>query len=164
MTERSVKTTLAGLTAVGSLFASQLTSYTDELIVVAGAAALTFLGLWWSENKGNVADEIEDAIEDVTSVEVEVDNALGRVADSISEIVEETLDAVDKGDGEVLLSDALEDAIEEEVKEETGLDIDINLLTLAELKDLCRAQGLKVSGKKAELVARLQEALSREEE
>jgi len=38
------------------------------------------------------------------------------------------------------------------------------LLTLAELKDLCRAQGLKVSGKKAELVARLQEALSREEE
>jgi len=116
MTERSVKTTLAGLTAVGSLFASQLTSYTDELIVVAGAAALTFLGLWWSENKGNVADEIEDAIEDVTGVEVEVDNALERVADSISEIVEETLDAVDKGDGEVLLSDALEDAIEEEVK------------------------------------------------
>ena len=162
MTKRITGSTLAGLTTILSAIASQATAYTDEFIVIAGAAGVTFVGLWWSENKGNVADEIEDTIEKVTGVEVEVDAALDKVADSVSDIVEDTLDAVDEGDGDVALSEALEESIEDEIEEETGLQVDVTVLSLAELKELCREQGLKVSGKKAELVARLQEAMSSE--
>jgi hypothetical protein len=162
MTKRITGSTLAGLTTLLSVVASQATEYTDEFIVVAGAAGVTFVGLWWSENKNKVADEIEDAIEDATGVEVDVDKALDKVADSISDIVEETLDSVDKGEGDVLLSDALEESIENEIEEETGLEVDVTVLSLAELKELCREQGLKVSGKKSELIARLQEAMSSE--
>ena len=56
-----------------------------------------------------------------------------------------------------------EEVVEEEVVEEsTPLEeegpTDYNSLTVEELRALCRAQGLPVTGKKADLVARLMEA------
>ena len=56
-----------------------------------------------------------------------------------------------------------EPPIEEEVVEETVEEVledilDYNSMTVEELRALCRAQGLAVGGKKAELVARLLDA------
>jgi len=62
-----------------------------------------------------------------------------------------------------------EPPIEEEVVEETVEEVledilDYNSMTVEELRALCRAQGLAVGGKKAELVARLLDADAPSEE
>ena len=57
-----------------------------------------------------------------------------------------------------------EEAIEETTPLEEEGPTDYNSLTVEELRALCRAQGLAVTGKKAELVARLMEADAPSEE
>ena len=58
--------------------------------------------------------------------------------------------------------------IQEEVSETTPLEeegpTDYNSMTVEELRALCRAQGLAVSGKKADLIARLLDANTPSEE
>ena len=57
--------------------------------------------------------------------------------------------------------ESIEETALREVEEETGLQIEINidLMTVAELKESLRDLGLKVSGRKADLQARLKAAI-----
>ena len=86
---------------------------------------------------------------------------MDKLADSAHDVAEETLERVAEGQGDVTLVDALEDALESEIEEETGVSIEINidLMTVAELKESLRDLGLRVSGRKAELQARLKAAI-----
>ena len=57
-----------------------------------------------------------------------------------------------------------EEVVEETVEEVLEDILDYNSMTVEELRALCRAQGLAVGGKKAELVARLLDADAPSEE
>ena len=50
------------------------------------------------------------------------------------------------------------------VADEPESDEDLTSLSVAELKERCKAAGLPVGGKKADLIARLSESSSDEEE
>ena len=80
------------------------------------------------EDADGDADEVEDSVEDV-----------------VEDVAEEE-------------APAEEAAVEEEPAEEaTSDDVDYSSMTVAELKELLKAAGKPVSGKKAELIERLQE-------
>ena len=49
------------------------------------------------------------------------------------------------------------------VADETNEDVDLGSLSVAELKELCKAAGLPVGGKKADLITRLSESSTEEE-
>ncbi len=76
--------------------------------------------------------------------------------DSDDDVAEEVAEAEE--------APAEEEAVEEEApeeeapaEEEASGDVDYSSMTVAELKDLLKAAGKPVSGKKAELIERLQE-------
>ena len=74
-------------------------------------------------------------------------------ADEVEDSVEEVVDDVAEED-----TPAEEAAVEEAPAEEaTSDDVDYSSMTVAELKELLKAAGKPVSGKKAELIERLQE-------
>ena len=80
-----------------------------------------------------------------------------------------SLDGESSSDSDEAPSDEVEEAAEEEAAEEEAAeeeapaeevssdDVDYSSMTVAELKDLLKAAGKPVSGKKAELIERLQE-------
>ena len=67
------------------------------------------------------------------------------------------LDAAEALEPESEKSEAVEEAVEEEVAEEATSDdsVDYSSMTVAELKELLKAAGKPVSGKKSELIERL---------
>jgi isochorismate hydrolase len=73
------------------------------------------------------AEEVEEAVEEVAEVEA---------TPAEEEVVEEATPAVEESPSE---------------------DVDYSSMTVAELKELLKAAGKPVSGKKAELIERLQE-------
>jgi hypothetical protein len=150
----TLTTIVGGLAAIAS-------DYVDEATVVMGIGIIGMVASWWAQNKESIADDLEDLIEDELGLDVEVDAALDKLADSVHDVAEETLERVAEGQGDVTLVDALEDALEAEIEEETGvsIEININIMSVAELKEHLRELGLKVSGRKAELQARLREAV-----
>ena len=151
----------SALTSIAGGLAYLATEYVDEATVVVGVGVIGMVATWWAQNKEAIADNLEDTLEDELGLDVEVDAALDKIADSAHDVATETLERVAEGEGDVTLVDALEDALESEVEEETGLQIEINidLMTVAELKESLRDLGLKVSGRKAELQARLKAAV-----
>ena len=146
----TLTTIVGGLAAIAS-------DYVDEATVVMGIGIIGMVASWWAQNKESIADDLEDLIEDELGLDVEVDAALDKLADSAHDVAEETLERVAEGQGDVTLVDALE----AEIEEETGvsIEININIMSVAELKEHLRELGLKVSGRKAELQARLREAV-----
>ena len=99
-------------------------------------------------------DDLEEVIEDTTGLDVElsevVEDALETVADAAEEILEDV-----KEDG-VLDTDV--ETVVDDVKEEILDDVDDLLsLTVPKLKEILKAKGLPVSGKKADLISRILE-------
>ena len=85
--------------------------------------------------------------------EEEADEDADDDADEVEDSVEEVVDDVAEED-----TPAEEAAVEEAPAEEaTSDDVDYTSMTVAELKELLKAAGKPVSGKKAELIERLQE-------
>ena len=152
---------LSTLTSIVGGLAAIASEYVDEATVVFGIGIIGMAGSWWAQNKSSISDDLEDAIKEELGLDVEVDAALDKMAESAHDVATETLERVADGQGDVALVDALEDALESEIEEETGvaIEININIMTVAELKDKLRELGLKVSGSKAELQARLREAV-----
>jgi hypothetical protein len=85
-----------------------------------------------AEGDDDAEEEVDEAVEEVAEVEE---------SPVQEEVVEEAAPAV-------------EEAPEEEASSE---DVDYSSMTVAELKELLKAAGKPVSGKKAELIERLQE-------
>jgi small subunit ribosomal protein S3Ae len=87
----------------------------------------------------------EEAEDDTHEAEDSEDDAVEEVAEAEEAPVEEAA--------------TVEEAVEEEApaEEASSDDVDYSSMTVAELKDLLKAAGKPVSGKKAELIERLQE-------
>jgi len=149
------------LTSIVGGLAAIATDYIDEATVVFGIGIIGMAASWWAQNKDSISDELEDVIEEELGLDVDTDAALDKLADSAHDVATDALERVAEGQGDVTLVDALEDALESEIEEETGLEIEINinLMTVAELRESLRDLGLKVSGKKADLQARLRAAV-----
>ena len=149
------------LTSIVGGLAAIATDYIDEATVVFGIGIIGMVVSWWAQNKDSIADDLEDIIEDELGLDVEVDAVLDKLAESAHDVAEDALERVAEGQGDVTLVDALEDALESEIEEETGVSIEINIdiMSVAELKEHLRELGLKVSGRKAELRDRLREAV-----
>ena len=86
----------------------------------------------------------------------EAEGDTDEVEDSEDDAVEEVAEA---DEAPVEAAATVEEAVEEETSAEEAStdDVDYSSMTVAELKDLLKAAGKPVSGKKAELIERLQE-------
>ena len=103
---------------------------------------------------------MDEGIEDLTGIDLskeDVGKIVDQAADSVSDIASDALAAAEEGKD---VSDAIKDAIEDEIEEEVGITIELDELTVKGLKKELKQLGLATSGRKAELVARLQAALA----
>lgn len=144
-----------------------------ELIVAAVGFVAVGAGAWWAKKRGSalkalndLADSAEEAIEDLTGLDVE----LNEVVEEALEAVESAVDTLEDGGS---LDDAVDAAVEaaedikealDDVAEEIIEDLNENLeetlgnMTVTALRDMLKERGLPVSGRKAELIQRLLEA------
>ncbi len=140
------------------------------MMILAGLGLIvSAVATWWYKNKGNVlkkvADELEDRIEDLTGVDIELDSVIDDVvsaAESVAdEVHESVVDSLESGDSlEEVVSDAK--TAGEEALDNVDIDVDaLKSLTVSALKERLKAAGLPVSGKKADLIARLITASSK---
>ncbi|MGB1525588.1 MAG: SAP domain-containing protein [Candidatus Poseidoniaceae archaeon] len=114
---------------------------------------------------GPTLDEIH-AEEARKEAEIKAKKAAALAEAMAEEEAEGDGDAADDSDDDVAeeVAEAEEEAVEEEAPEEEAPaeeaasgDVDYSSMTVAELKDLLKAAGKPVSGKKSELIERLQE-------
>ncbi|MGB1436938.1 MAG: SAP domain-containing protein [Candidatus Poseidoniaceae archaeon] len=114
---------------------------------------------------GPTLDEIH-AEEARKEAEIKAKKAAALAEAMAEEEAEGDEDAADDSDDDVaeVVAEAEEEAVEEEAPEEEAPaeeadsgDVDYSSMTVAELKDLLKAAGKPVSGKKSELIERLQE-------
>ena len=119
------------------------------MMILAGLGLIvSAVTTWWYKNKSNVlkkvADELEDRIEDATGLDIELDSVIDEAvlaAETVAdEVHESVVDSLESGDFDV---DALKS------------------LTVSALKERLKVAGLPVSGKKADLIARLITASSK---
>jgi len=138
---------------------------TNTIILIGLGLIASAVATWWYKNKGNVlkkvADELEDKIEDITGVDVELDDVVDDLVSAAEGVVDEVhdtvVDSLESGDSlEEVVSDAK--VAGEEAIDNVDIDVDaIKSLTVSALKERLKAAGLPVSGKKAELIERLLE-------
>ena len=148
-----------------------------ELIVAAVGFVAVGAGAWWAKKRGSalkalndLADSAEEAIEDLTGLDVELNEVVEEALEAVEESVESAVDTLEDGGS---LDDAVDAAVEaaEEIKEalddvaeEIIEDLNENLeetlgnMTVTALRDMLKERGLPVSGRKAELIQRLLEA------
>lgn len=102
----------------------------------------------------DAVDDIEEAIEDVTGLDVEISEAVEEVIESVADKAEDVLTDV-KEDGE--LDTDLEEVVDEIKEEVLEIGEELKDLTVAQLKGRLKELGLPVSGKKADLISRILE-------
>ena len=100
----------------------------------------------------DAVDDIEEAIEDATGLDVEISEAVEEVLESVADKAEDVLTDV-KEDGE--LDTDLEEVVDEIKEEVLEIGEELKDLTVAQLKDRLKELGLPVSGKKADLISRI---------
>jgi len=121
---------------------------TNMMILAGLGLIVSAVTTWWYKNKSNVlkkvADELEDRIEEATGLDIELDSVIDEAvlaAETVAdEVHESVVDSLESGDFDV---DALKS------------------LTVSALKERLKVAGLPVSGKKADLIARLITASSK---
>jgi len=153
---------LTGALAGMSLVLTQ-TDMSEYSIYTAVGAGFTLLSYIYLRNKAKIIAAVDEGIEDLTGIDLskeDVEKLVDQAADSVSDIAEDTLAAAEEGKD---VAEALKDAVEDEIEEEVGITIDLSELTVKGLKKELKQLGLATNGKKAELVARLSAAMSKDE-
>ncbi len=146
---------LTGIALV--LTQTDMSEYSTYTAVGAGFTAMYWLYL---RNRTAIIDAVDEGIEDLTGLDLskeDVGKIVDQAADSVSDIASDALAAAEEGKD---VGDAIKDAIEDEIEEEVGITIELDELTVKGLKKELKQLGLATSGRKAELVARLQAALA----
>jgi len=136
----------------------------EQIAFIVALAATLILPLWMKYRSSllgkveEVLDDVEDLIEEKTGIDVElsevVEEVMEKVADSATEALEDVAE-----DGVLDSKDELVDEIKETVDEAIDdVSEKLKAMTVNELKNLLKEQGMPISGKKAELIERLLEA------
>lgn len=133
------------------------------LLTGLGIATAAVAG-WWLKNRGKtidqIADKIEDAIEDATGIDVELDSVVETIANAAEDVAEDVVDDVEEAlEAGESIEDVVDAAVDSAVESATEEIEDLKALTVAQLKDKLKELNLPITGKKADLIARLQEAL-----
>lgn len=133
------------------------------LLTGLGIATAAVAG-WWLKNRGKtieqIADKIEDAIEDATGIDVELDSVVETIASAAEDVAEDVVDDVEEAlEAGESIEDVVDAAVDSAVESATEEIEDLKALTVAQLKDKLKELNLPITGKKADLLARLQEAL-----
>tara|TARA_B100000900_G_scaffold187065_1_gene158536 strand:+ start:47 stop:469 length:423 start_codon:yes stop_codon:yes gene_type:complete len=133
------------------------------LLTGLGIATAAVAG-WWLKNRGKtieqIADKIEDAIEDATGIDVELDSVVETIASAAEDVAEDVVDDVEEAlEAGESIEDVVDAAVDSAVESATEEIEDLKALTVAQLKDRLKELNLPITGKKADLLARLQEAL-----
>tara|TARA_B100000902_G_scaffold88490_1_gene92421 strand:- start:386 stop:808 length:423 start_codon:yes stop_codon:yes gene_type:complete len=133
------------------------------LLTGLGIATAAVAG-WWLKNRGKtieqIADKIEDAIEDATGIDVELDSVVETIASAAEDVAEDVVDDVEEAlEAGESIEDVVDAAVDSAVESATEEIEDLKTLTVAQLKDKLKELNLPITGKKADLLARLQEAL-----
>jgi hypothetical protein len=153
---------LTGALAGMSLVLTQ-TDMSEYSIYTAVGAGFTFLSYLYLRNKAKIIAVVDEGIEDLTGLDLsaeDVEKLVDQAADSVGDIASDALAAAEDGKD---ISEAIKDAVEDEIHEEVGIEIELDELTVKGLKKELKQLGLSTQGKKAELVARLSEAMSKGE-
>lgn len=153
---------LTGALAGMSLVLTQ-TDMSEYSIYTAVGAGFTFLSYLYLRNKAKIIAAVDEGIEDLTGLDLsaeDVEKLVDQAADSVGDIASDALAAAEDGKD---ISEAIKDAVEDEIHEEVGIEIELDELTVKGLKKELKQLGLSTQGKKAELVARLSEAMSKGE-
>ena len=132
----------------------------QEIMIAAGGIGVIAAGYaarWWKKNRSTVVEEIaekiEDVIEDATGQEVDLNAAIEEVVEAAEDVVEDVADAVEDGADLEEIKDVVSESAAEEIAE---LKEDLAALTVAELKNRLKDAGLPVSGNKMALIKRLE--------
>tara|TARA_R110002012_G_scaffold20828_1_gene73462 strand:+ start:4077 stop:4487 length:411 start_codon:yes stop_codon:yes gene_type:complete len=123
------------------------------VIIVATATVVLYLLNKYRNNllakAHDLAENLEDVIEDKTGLDVELSDAIDEVVDDTLNRAEDVLeDAKDDGKLEESLSDVAEDLVNESKDKLTKM-------TVAQIKQVLKEKGLPLNGKKNELIERL---------
>lgn len=136
--------------------------------MVIGAALASYIAgwasNWWMMNRkgvlSKIENELEDAIEDITGLDVELSDAVEEIASAAEEVVSDVAEAVEDGATLEEIKDTLVESAQDEAFEMVE---ELSSMKVAELRDKLREVGLPVDGKKAELVTRLAEYMTENE-
>jgi hypothetical protein len=153
---------LTGALAGMSLVLTQ-TDMSEYSLYTAVGAGFTFITYLYLRNKAKIIAVVDEGIEDLTGIDLsaeDVEKLVDQAADSVGDIASDALAAAEEGKD---IADAIKDAVEDEIHEEIGIEIELDELTVKGLKKELKQLGLSTKGKKAELVARLTEAMSKGE-
>lgn len=130
-----------------------------ELIVAAVGFVAVGAGAWWAKKRGSalkalneLADSAEEAIEELTGIDVELNEVVEEALEAAEDAVESAVDTLEEGGS---LDDVAEEIIED-LNE--NLEATLGSMTVTVLRDMLKERGLPVSGRKAELIQRLLEA------
>jgi hypothetical protein len=130
-----------------------------ELIVAAVGFVAVGAGAWWAKKRGSalkalneLADSAEEAIEELTGIDVELNEVVEEALEAAENAVESAVDTLEEGGS---LDDVAEEIIED-LNE--NLEATLSSMTVTVLRDMLKERGLPVSGRKAELIQRLLEA------
>ena len=153
---------LAGVSAV--LSQGNLSEYSFPLAL---GAVFGLVGTLYLRYKSNIIEVVDKGIEDYIGLDLDekdVEKIVDKAADTVRDVADDIVDKMKEGSQ---FEEALKDSIEDEVEEETGIVIELDELgglTVKQLKAQLKELGLTVSGRKTELIARLQNAVASEEE
>jgi translation initiation factor 2 alpha subunit (eIF-2alpha) len=130
-----------------------------ELIVAAVGFVAAGAGAWWAKKRRSAlkamnewADSAEEAIEELTGIDVELNEVVEEALEAAENAVESAVDTLEEGGS---LDDVAEEIIED-LNE--NLEATLSSMTVTVLRDMLKERGLPVSGRKAELIQRLLEA------
>jgi len=133
----------------------------NTIILIGLGIAVTAVATWWAKNRktslSQLTEKIEDTVEEVTGIDIELDEIVEGIVSAAETIVGDIHESVESSleDG-----DSLKEVVDDAVK---TLDSDsIKLMTVKSLKLHLKELGLSTSGKKADLLARLIESISTE--
>ena len=140
-----VGTGLASLGSAGIL----PSEYAEAAAIGGGLAIIAIAEKLWRDNKEAIVNELEDAIEAHTGLEIELDEVIDSVVEAGFDVA---TDIAEDGVLDTPLSEVAEELVEDiaEDLEEALKDMTINAI-----REMLIGRGLDTDGKKADLIERL---------
>ena len=127
------------------------------VIILLATIGLILLNKLKGNNKlrlrfSKAVDDLEDIIEEETGLDLEISEVVNDAIEEVANKAEDVLDDI-KEDG--VLDESLSDVLKELGDTLESIAKAIKAMTVTQLKDLLKKQGLPITGKKNDLLERL---------